>query len=61
VGELAFGAAGGFAAAFAFGLFVFEVGAGGWVAAALGDGDVVEGAVELAVAAAVEAVVLVFA
>jgi hypothetical protein len=46
---------------FAFVLFAFEVGACGWVDAALGDGDAVEGAVELAVAAAVEAVALVFA
>jgi hypothetical protein len=42
-------------------LFAFEVGAGGWVDAALCDGDPVQGAVELAVAAAVEAVALVFA
>ena len=60
-GELSFEAAEGFAVALAFGLFAFEVGAGGWVDAALGDGDAVEGAVELAVAAAVEAVALVFA
>lgn len=46
-----------FAPAFPFGLFAFEVGLGGWVYAALGDGDAVEGAVELAVAAAVEALV----
>ena len=60
-GELAFEAADGFAACFAFVLFALEVGACGWVDAALGDGDAVEGAVELAVAAAVEAVALVFA
>jgi len=60
-GELSFEAADCFAACFAFGLFAFEVGACGWVDAALGDGDAVEGAVELAVAAAVEAVALVFA
>ena len=42
-------------------LFAFEVGACGWVDAALGDRDSVQGAVELAVAAAVEAVALVFA
>jgi len=60
-GELAFEAAEGFAAAFAFGLFAFEVLLRWWVDAALGDGDAVQGAVELAVAAAVEAVALVFA
>jgi len=58
---LSFEAADGFAACFAFVLFAFEVGACRWVDAALGDGDAVEGAVELAVAAAVEAVALVFA
>jgi hypothetical protein len=58
---LSFVAADGFVACFAFGLFAFEVGACGWVDAALGDGDAVQGAVELAVAAAVEAVALVFA
>jgi hypothetical protein len=58
---LAFEAAEGFAAALAFGLFALEVGTRGRVDAALGDGDAVEGAVELAVAAAVEAVALVFA
>ena len=46
---------------FAFVLFAFEVGACGRVHAALGDGDAVQGAVELAVAAAVETVALVFA
>ena len=60
-GELSFEAADGFASCLAFGLFAFQVGACGWVDAALGDGDAVEGAVELAVAAAVEAVALVFA
>ena len=60
-GELSFEAADGFAACFAFGLFALEVGACWWVDAALGDRDAVEGAVELAVAAAVEAVALVFA
>ena len=59
--EESFEAAEGFAAALALGLLALEVGAGGWVDAALGDGDAVEGAVELAVAAAVEAVALVFA
>ena len=58
---MSFEAADGFPSAFAFVLFAFEVGAGGWVDAALGDGDAVEGAVELAVAAAVESVALVFA
>jgi hypothetical protein len=58
---LAFEAADRFAAALAFGLFAFEAGAGGGVDAALSDGDAVESAVELAVAAAVESVALVFA
>jgi hypothetical protein len=56
--ELAFEAADGFAAAFPFGLFAFEVGAGGGVVARLRDRDPVEGCVELAVAAAVEPVAL---
>jgi len=38
----------------------FEVGACGWIDAASGDRDAVEGAVELAVAAAVEPVALPF-
>jgi len=50
-----------FAARFAFGLFAFEVGAGGGVVARLRDRDPVAGGVELAVAAAVESVPLVFA
>ena len=58
---MSFEAAECFSAAFSFGLFAFEVGACGWVDACLGDRDAVEGAVELAVAAAVEAVALVFA
>ena len=58
---MSFEAAEGFAAALAFGLFAFEIGARWWVDAALGDCDAVQGAVELAVAAAVEAVALVFA
>ena len=58
---MAFEAAECFAAALVFSLFAFEVGLRGRVDAALGDGDAVEGAVELAVAAAVEAVALVFA
>jgi hypothetical protein len=56
--EESFEAADGFAAALAFGSFAFEVGAGGFVDAGLGDRDAVEGGVELAVAAAVEAVAL---
>jgi hypothetical protein len=58
---LAFEAADRFAPAFAFGLFAFEVGACGCMDASLGYGDAVQGAVELAVAAAVEAVALVIA
>ena len=58
---MSFEAAEGFAAAFAFGLFSLEVGLCWWVDAALGDRDSVEGAVELAVAASVESVALVFA
>jgi hypothetical protein len=38
---LSFEAAEGFAAAFACGLFAFEVGLGWWVDAALGEGDAV--------------------
>jgi hypothetical protein len=59
--EGAFEAADRFASCFAFGLFALEVGAGVWVVAGLGDRDAVEGGVELTVAAAVEAVALVFA
>jgi hypothetical protein len=51
---LAFEAAERFAAALALALLAFEVGARGCVHAPLGDRDPVEGAVELAVAAAVE-------
>jgi hypothetical protein len=58
---LSFEAADCSAAALAFVLFAFEVGACGWVDAALRDCDSVQGAVELAVAAAVESVALVFA
>jgi hypothetical protein len=58
---LSFEAADRFAAALAFVLFAFEVGTGGCVYAALGDRDPVQRAVELAVAAAVEAVSLLFA
>jgi hypothetical protein len=59
-GELSFEAADGLASALSFGLFAVEVGAGGRVDAGLGDRDSVEGAVELAVAAAVEPVAAVF-
>ena len=55
-GEGSFEAADCLAAAFAFDLFAFEVVAGGRVDARLGDCDPVERAVELAVAATVEAV-----
>ena len=56
--EESFEATDGFAAAFSFGSFAFEVGAGWFVDTGLGYGDSVEGGVELAVAAAVEAVSL---
>src|SRR5439155_24877291 len=56
--ELSFEAADRFAAAFPFCLFAFEVGTCGRVVARLRDRDPVEGGVELAVAAAVEAVAL---
>jgi hypothetical protein len=59
--ELSFEAADGFASALAFGLFALEVDARRRVDAALCHCDPVEGAVELAVAAAVEAVALVLA
>ena len=55
-GEEALDAADGFAFGLAFGDSAGDVGAGGWVAALLGDGDEVERPVELAVAATVEAV-----
>ncbi len=51
----------GSTSAFAFLLFPFEIGARGWVDASLRSGDPVERAVELSVAAPVEAVALVFA
>jgi len=60
-GELSFEAAEGFAAALACVLFSLEVSPCWCMDASLGDRDSVEGAVELAVAAAVEAVALVFA
>src|SRR5690242_11441159 len=57
-GEVAFEAADGFPASLALGLSACEVGGGLGVQAAFDDGEAVEGAVELAVAAAVEAVAL---
>jgi hypothetical protein len=54
--EVAFEAAQRFASALAFGLFAGEVGGGLGVDAGLGDCDAVQGAVDLAVAAAVQAV-----
>jgi len=57
VGEVAFEGAAGFAAGLAFGGLAGEECAGAWVDAGLHDRDPVEGGVELAVAAAVEAVV----
>jgi hypothetical protein len=56
VGEVPFERSSGFAGGFAFGGFAGEVGLGGGVVALLDDRDAVEGGVELAVAAAVEAV-----
>jgi len=53
---LAFEAADCFASALALGLLAFEVGTRGWVHACLRDGDPVQCAVELPVAAAVEPV-----
>ena len=55
-GEVAFEAADGFAGGLAFGAFAGDVVAGFGVAAGAGDGDAVDGGVDLAVAAAVEAV-----
>src|SRR5206468_3835054 len=55
-GEVAFEAAQCFSRGLAFCLFAGEVGSGLGVDASLGDGDAVQGAVELAVAAAVQAV-----
>src|SRR3954454_15429989 len=55
-GEVAFEAADGFAGGLAFGSFAVEVGLGFGVAAGAGDRDAVDRGVELAVAAAVEAV-----
>src|SRR5262245_5722691 len=55
-GEVAFEAADGFFGALAFGLFAGDVVLGLRVAAQAGDGDAVDGGVDLAVAAAVESV-----
>ena len=55
-GDVAFEAALGFSGGFAFGGSFGDVGLGVWAVAAAGDGDGVQRAVELAVAAAVEAV-----
>src|SRR4051794_21852315 len=57
-GEVALEAADGFAAGLAFGLAAGQVGGGLGIEAALGDGEAVQRAVELAVAAVVEAVAL---
>src|SRR6266542_5359187 len=59
--ELSFEAANRLASALAFGLFAFEIGPRGRVDASLRDRDPVQGAVELAVAAAVEPVASVLA
>src|SRR3954454_22844544 len=55
-GEVALEAAQRFAAGLAFGLLACEVGGGLGIGSALADGEAVQRAVELAVAAAVEAV-----
>ena len=55
-GDVAFEAALGFSGGFAFGGSFGDVGLGVWAVAAAGDGDGVQRSVELAVAAAVEAV-----
>ena len=55
-GELSFEAADGFAAALSLSLFALQVGARGRMHTRLGDRDSMKSAVELAVAAAVEAV-----
>ena len=55
-GDVAFEAALGFSGGFALGGSFGDVGLGVWAVAAAGDGDGVQRAVELAVAAAVEAV-----
>ena len=55
-GEVAFEAADGFFGALAFGAFAGDVVLGLGVAAQAGDGDAVDGGVDLAVAAAIESV-----
>ena len=55
-GDMAFEAADGVAVGLAFGAFACDVGLGLCVATRAGDGDAVNGGVDLAVAAAVEAV-----
>jgi hypothetical protein len=55
-GEVALEGADGFAVGLAFGGLAGDVGLGFGVAAGTGDGDAVDGRVDLAVAAAVEAV-----
>src|SRR3954449_2846861 len=57
-GEVALEAADGFAAGLAFGLSAGEIGGALGVQAALGDGQAMQGAVDLAVAAVIEAVAL---
>jgi hypothetical protein len=57
-GEVALEAADGLAASLALGLSACEVGGGLGVQASFDDGEAVEGAVELAIAAAVEAMAL---
>src|SRR4051794_40318223 len=54
-GEGSLEASDGFAVGLAFGAFAFDVGLGLGVAARAGNGDAVDGGVELSVAAAVEA------
>ena len=55
-GDVAFEGADRFAAGFAFADAAVDVVDGAWVAAGAGEGDGVDGVVELSVAAAVEAV-----
>ncbi len=55
-GEVALEASECFAAGLSFGLFAGEVGVAVGVVESFGDGEAVQGAVELAIAAAVEAV-----
>jgi hypothetical protein len=60
-GLVAFEARDGVAVGLAFGALAFDVGAGLWVAAGGGDGDAVDGGVDLGVAAAVEPVAVALA